>query len=206
MLVDKALREVLAAFASPDPTPGGGSASALAAALGASLLRMVAGMAKTRAGSEQDRAALAAAAAGLTGVQQQLTEAIDEDAAAYDAVVAAYKQPKSTEAERSGRAGAIARGLRGATDVPLRVMRLSALGLTHAEAVAAHGHRAAASDIGVAVALLRAGLHGAGLNVAVNLAGLSDAAYRDAVGVEAQRLTRAGGESAAAAERSLEHG
>ncbi len=48
MLVDKPLREVLAAFASPDPTPGGGSASAVAAALGASLLRMVAGLPKRR--------------------------------------------------------------------------------------------------------------------------------------------------------------
>jgi len=203
MLVDKPLREVLAAFASPDPTPGGGSASAVAAALGASLLRMVAGLPKTRAGSEEDRAALAGAAAGLTGVQQQLTEAIDEDAAAYDAVVEAYKQPRSTEAERAGRTSAIARALRGATDVPLRVMRLSALGLTHAEAVAAHGHRAAASDIGVAVALLRAGVHGARLNVDINLAGLSDAAYRDAVGVEVQRLTRGADESATAAERDL---
>ncbi len=203
MLVDKPLREVLAAFASPDPTPGGGSASAVAAALGASLLRMVAGLPKKRAGSEEDRAALAGAAAGLTGVQQQLTEAIDEDAAAYDAVVEAYKQPRSTEAERAGRTSAIARALRGATDVPLRVMRLSALGLTHAEAVAAHGHRAAASDIGVAVALLRAGVHGARLNVDINLAGLSDAAYRDAVGVEVQRLTRGADESATAAERDL---
>jgi formiminotetrahydrofolate cyclodeaminase len=206
MLVDKPLRELLAAFASPDPTPGGGSASAVAAALGASLLRMVASLPKTRTGSEDDRAALSGAAAALTGVQQQLTEAIDEDAAAYDAVVEAYKQPKSTEADRTGRTSAIARALRGATDVPLRVMRLSALALTQAEAVAAHGHRAAASDIGVAVALLRAGLHGARLNVDINLSGLSDAAYRDAVGVEAQRLTRGADESAAAAELSLGQG
>jgi formiminotetrahydrofolate cyclodeaminase len=206
MLVDRPLRDVLSAFASPDPTPGGGSASAVAAALGASLLRMVAGLPKTRAGSADDRAALAGASAGLTGVQQQLTEAIDEDAAAYDAVVDAYKQPRTTEGDRAGRTGAIARALRGATDVPLRVMRLSALGLTHAEAVAAHGHRAAASDIGVAVALLRAGLHGARLNVEINLAGLSDAPYRDAVGVEVQRLTRSADESAAAAERSLGQG
>jgi formiminotetrahydrofolate cyclodeaminase len=200
MLADKPVRDLLAAFASPDPTPGGGSASALAAAVGASLLRMVAGLPKTRAGSDDDRAALAAAAAGLTGVQQQLTEAIDEDAAAYGAVVAAYKQPRSTEPERVARTAAIARALRRATDVPLGVMHLSALGLTHAAVVAAHGHRAAASDVGVAVALLRAGLHGARLNVDINLGGLSDAAYRDAAGAEAQRLTREGDESAAAAD------
>jgi formiminotetrahydrofolate cyclodeaminase len=205
LLVDRPLRDLLAAFASHNPTPGGGSASAVAAAIGASLLRMVAGLPNTRTGSNDERAALAAAAAGLTGVQQQLMEAIDADAAAYDAVVAAYKQPKTTEAERAGRTAGIARALRGATDVPLGVMRLSALGLTHAEAVAAHGHRAAASDVGVAVALLRAGLHGARLNVDINLGGSSDAAYRDAVEGEVARLTRDAATSAAAAERSLGH-
>jgi methenyltetrahydrofolate cyclohydrolase len=204
MLVDKSLRDVLAAFASPRPTPGGGSASALAAATGAALLRMVAALPKTRTGSEDDRSALTAAAAGLTGVQQQLMEAVDGDAAAYDAVVAAYRQPASTDAERAGRTGAIARAMHRATDVPLGVMRLSVLGLTHAETVAAHGHRPAASDVGVAIALLRAGLHGARLNVAINLGGLSDAAYREAVAVEVQRLARGADESAAAAELSLE--
>ena len=56
-------RDLLTAFSSADPTPGGGSASALASAVGASLLMMVAGLPKTRAGSDEDRAALASAAA-----------------------------------------------------------------------------------------------------------------------------------------------
>jgi formiminotetrahydrofolate cyclodeaminase len=185
MLADKSVRELLAAFGSSDPTPGGGSASALASAIGASLLMMVAALPKTRSGSEEDRAGLAAAAATLTGVQQQLTEAIDADTAAYDRVVAAYKQPKANETEQAARKSAIQRALRDATDVPLGVMRLSVETLKAARLVAAHGHRAAASDVGVAIVIASAGFRGARLNVEINVGGLTDASYVEAVTIAA---------------------
>ena len=187
-LAELSLRDLLAAFASSDPTPGGGSAAAMASAVGASLLMMVAGLPKTRSGTEGDRSALQQVATALSEVQRRLTEAIDEDTSAYEAVIAAYRRPKATEAEQAARKAAIQHALRGATDVPLGVMRLSATALRHAEAVAAHGHAAAASDVGVAVALLKAGLHGARLNVEINLEGLSDAAYREAAGAEVKKL------------------
>jgi formiminotetrahydrofolate cyclodeaminase len=190
LLTDKPLRDLLAAFAAPDPTPGGGSASAVASAIGVSLLMMVAALPKTRTGSDEDRAALSAAAAALTAVQHQLTEAIDLDTAAYGQVVAAYKLPKGGDAEQTARSAAIQRALRGATDVPLGVMRLSGLGLKQAEAVAAHGNRAASSDVGVAVALLGAGFRGARLNVEINLGSLNDRAYVEAVKGELERLQK----------------
>jgi formiminotetrahydrofolate cyclodeaminase len=189
MLTTIPLRNVLDAFASAEPTPGGGSASALAAALGSSLLVMVASLPKSRTNSEEDRAALAFAAGALTGVRQQLTEAIDADTSAYNQVVAAYKQPKATAAETSARKAAVARALRTATDVPLGVMRLSVDALKHAQAVARHGHRAASSDVGVALALLQAAIEGARLNVRANLGGLPDTVYVEAVSAESERLS-----------------
>jgi formiminotetrahydrofolate cyclodeaminase len=180
---------VIAAFASSDPTPGGGSASALASSVGASLLVMVAGLPKTRNQSDDDRAALMFAAGALMGIQHQLTEAIDADSAAYDQVVDAYRQPKATDADKNARKAAVERALRRATDVPLGVMRLSVDALKHAQAVATHGHRAASSDVGVALALLHAGHEGARLNIRVNLAGITDRAYVDAVTAESERLS-----------------
>src|SRR5262245_23435106 len=155
--VDRSVRDLLAAFSSSDPTPGGGSASALSAAVGVSLLMMVASLPKTRSNSDDDRAALRDAHAALADLQEKLTRAIDEDAAAYDAVVTAYKLPKSTPAEQQARKTAIDRALRAATDVPLTVIRLSAAGLSHGIGVATHGNRNAASDVGVGAALLRTG-------------------------------------------------
>ncbi len=203
MLTDKPLRALLASLASSDPTPGGGSASAVASAMGASLLLMVAALPKTRLGLEADRAALAVAASALTGLQQQLIEAIDADTAAYDAVVAAYKLPKGSDVEQAARKAAIQRALRGATDVPLGVMRLSALALKEALAVARHGHRAAASDVGVAAALLSAGVRGAHLNVTINLGSLNDGEFVGAAKAESERLAKDAAQAADAAERSL---
>ena len=189
MLIDKPVRELLDAFASPDPTPGGGSASALASAVGAALLQMVAALPKTRSNSDEDRAALSAAAAALTGIREQLSEAVDADSRAYDQVVAAYRLPKATDGDKSVRKGAIQRALRAATDVPLGVARLSKDALKHSEAVAAHGHAGASSDVGVASALLTAGRSGALLNVQINLGGIEDAAYVSAVTSEVERLS-----------------
>jgi formiminotetrahydrofolate cyclodeaminase len=188
MLTNTPLRDLLSAFASPDPTPGGGSASALASALGASLLLMVASLPKTRSDSEDDRTALVGVSGPLTAIQHQLTAAVDEDTTAYRQVVGAYRQPKGNEPEQVARKMSIQRALRLATDVPLGVMRLSVDAVKHAQIVAAHGHRAASSDVGVALALLQAGLEGARLNVRVNLGGIADAAYVDAVKAEAERL------------------
>ena len=202
-LVDRSVRDLLAAFGSTDPTPGGGSASALASAAGASLLAMVAGLPKTRSGSEADRTALSAAANALAGIRQHLTGAIDGDAAAYDQVVAAYKLPKASADEQAARKAAIQDALRAATDVPLGVMRLSALALEQANIVAAHGYLSASSDTGVAIALLTAGASGARLNVDANLEAVTDAGYRDSVRAESQRLSEQVGHAASGAQSLL---
>ena len=198
-LTDKSVRDLLSAFSSSDPTPGGGSAAALASAVGASLLLMVTGLPKTRSGSEEDRAALTAASAALADLRTTLTAAIDADTAAYDQVVAAYKMPKVSADEQSARKTAIQQALRAATEVPLGVVRMSAAALEQAAIVAAHGHRAAGSDVGVGVALLRAGLRGARLNVEINIGSITDAGYASAVTAEITRLSesasRAGDEA-----------
>src|SRR6185295_14197445 len=113
------------------------------------------------------------------------------------------KLPKASAEEQSARKAAIQQALRGATDVPLGVMRQSAAALDLATAVAAHGHRAAASDVGVAVALLRAGLRGARLNVEINLGSMADADYAGAVAAEAARVTGAASKAADEAEALL---
>lgn len=205
-LVDRSLRDLLSAFSSPDPTPGGGSAAALASAVGASLLMMVAGLAKTRNGTDDDRAALAAAAATLAEIREQLTAAIDTDAAAYDQVVSAYKLPKVAPQDQAARKTAIQLALRAATDVPLTVMRLSSRGCERAAAIAVHGHRGAASDVGVAVALLRAGLEGARGNVEINLGSVVDVGYVEATRAEAAALAEQGSRAAGEADALLRDG
>jgi methenyltetrahydrofolate cyclohydrolase len=202
-LVDLSVRDLLNAFSSSDPTPGGGSGAALASAIGASLLAMVAGLPKTRSGSDDERDRLAAALPTLKELRAQLADAIDADTEAYNGVVAAYRLAKATDEEKAARTASIQRALKTATDVPLSIMRLSARALEAAGAIAAHGNRNATSDVGVAIGLLRAGLEGAHLNVNANLGGIKDAGYTAGVTGEVARLTAQAMASAAAASQAL---
>src|SRR6476619_5645593 len=88
--------QLLAELASPEPTPGGGTAAAIAGAMGTSLLVMVAGLAKSRNNTDDEKAALAKARAAIEPITARLTDLADKDAASFDAVMAAYRLPKAT--------------------------------------------------------------------------------------------------------------
>jgi len=181
--------DLLSAFRSSEPTPGGGSASALASAVGASLLAMVAALPKPRATSEADVYRLAEARRGCTALAAQLEALIDQDSAAYDLVVGAFRLPKSSDEEKAARAAAIQKALVAATEAPLEVMRRSSAALALSPTVNDLGNQNAASDVQVAIGLLRAGLQGAGQNVEINLGSVKDAAYVERVRQEAARLS-----------------
>lgn len=180
--------DLLDAFGSNEPVPGGGSASALAGAVGVSLLIMVAGLPKTRTGAPEEAAGLSEASARLRPLRDTLASLIDQDSAAYEAVVAARRLPKDTDAEKEARRQAIETAMRHATDVPMETMRACQQALRGAAIVADNGNRNAASDTGVAVELLLAGLRGAGMNVDVNVKSLSDAAFVERVMAERKQL------------------
>jgi formiminotetrahydrofolate cyclodeaminase len=187
-----AVEDLLDAFASSEPVPGGGSAPALGGAVGVSLLMMVAALPKTRTGAPEEAADLAEASSRLRPLREALTSLIDQDSHAYDAVLAAYRLPKGNETETTARKAAVEAAMRGATDVPLETMRACQQALRGAAIVAKNGNPNAATDAGVGVELLLAALRGAGLNVDANLALLSDAAYVARVKEERRLLEEEG--------------
>jgi methenyltetrahydrofolate cyclohydrolase len=203
---DSASRPVaslLDAFASNQPVPGGGSAAALAGAVGTSLLIMVAGLPKTRTGAQSERDFLDAAAVRLRPLRLTLTDLIDRDSDAYAGVVAAYRLPKGTDAEQVARRRAIEEAMRAATDTPLETMRACQQALADAVIVAGGGAKSAASDAGVAIELLSAALRGAALNVDTNIGSLTDRALAERMRQERQDLERRGAADAARARALL---
>ena len=116
---------------------------------------MVTGLAKSRNNTDDEKAALARAREALLPISTRLSTLADQDSDAFNAVMAAYRLPKATDDEKAARTRAIQEALRGATTVPLETLRVCASALAQAPAVAQHGNRAAASDAGVAVGLLR---------------------------------------------------
>jgi len=190
-LTERRVDDLLQAFRSPDPTPGGGSAAALAGALGASLLAMVAGLPKSRAATEEDAERLQAAGRRCAAIADDLTTLVDRDSEAYDLVVGAYQQPKRTDEEKSARSAAIQQAMRAAIAAPLDVMRACAAAAEQGVVVAALGNPSASSDVRVGFELLGAGLRGAKLNVEINLGSVKDAAYVETVRREVEEFERA---------------
>jgi formiminotetrahydrofolate cyclodeaminase len=204
-LLDATVRELLDAFSSATPTPGGGSASALAGAIGAALLTMVTTLPKTRGNTELERAVLAEAAGRLRALRDHLADLVPRDSEAYDMVVSAYRMPKGSAEAQQERKTAIQRALRQATDVPLETARACALGIAESERVAAHASRSATSDVGVALELLRAGLRGAALNVHINLETQEDVAFAIASRRELEELAHTADEAARRTAASLQN-
>ncbi len=161
-------------LASSAPVPGGGSASAVAAALAAGLVAMVAGL-------SVDRPIYAAfagthARAGRAGrsLATRLLELADEDAAAYGAFAAAMKLPRATDPEKAARSAAIRAAAVTAAAVPFKTLEACRDVVSVSEALAGRSNRNAASDLAVASRLAEAAAHGAAENVLVNLPALGD--------------------------------
>lgn len=182
------LTQFLDALASPDPTPGGGTAAAVAGAMGTSLLVMVTGLAKSNTNTDDEKTALAGARQALQPAVTALTALADSDAAAFDQVMSAYRLPKTSDEEKAARSTAIQTALQGATTVPLQTLRACAAAMAHAETVAACGNRSAVSDVGVAIGLLEAAAAGAEANVRINLGSVRDAQFTSAAAEETASL------------------
>ena len=167
-LLDLSASALLDRLASTDPTPGGGSAAAWAGATGAALVAMVSGMEKTRTGDAEERPRLLAVRERVAGVGAELRRLVDEDSAAYEAVMAAYRLPKGTDEEKAARKAGIQAALERATDVPLRTADGCRAVLEAAAQAAADGNPNALSDALTGGALAWAGLKGALANVRIN--------------------------------------
>jgi len=166
-------------LAAPTAVPGGGSASAAAAAMAAGLAAMVAGMSRGKKAYAKFDAELTEALAQLDGLREELKAAIDADAAAYEAVVLAYKAQKNA-AQAGTAAPGVAAALRGAAGVPLRVAQCATEVSSLAMALRPKTNPRMGSDLTVAAALARAAMEGALANVEINLESLDaeiDAAF-----------------------------
>jgi len=188
-------RPFLEAVAGPTATPGGGSVSALAGALAASLGQMVAGLSRKKKSQADYADKLSDELEALRRTADALTEAIDRDAASYDAVMAAFKLPQGSAEETQQREASIQAATKIAADVPLDVAeRTVALfeRLGQLEAIAAASMK---SDLEVARWMAVAGARGALANVEINLEGIADpdfvAKMRESVASLRERLINA---------------
>jgi len=191
LTLDRFVREL----ASQSPTPGGGTAAAVAGALGAGLAEMVAELTLSKEKFAAAHGAMRTIAEEARRTREELLRLADEDTAAYDAVVAARRMPRETDEEKAARSSAIAAANRAATEVPMRTARAAVRLLSALPELAEKGNPNALSDAGAAALLLEASAEGALLNVGINLPGVADPGFVSrmqketaSIQVEAQRV------------------
>ena len=178
-LADLKVREFADLVASDAPAPGGGSVAALYGSVGAALTAMVACLTQGRKKYAEyaEHAAEVQRQAAL--LQEKLIDVMDRDTDAFNVVSAAFGMPRETDEQKAARSAAIQEGLKACTRTPMEMMELCDETVTLAASLIGRFNDTSASDLGVAMLSLKAGIQGAWLNVLINIGSIKDRAFAD---------------------------
>lgn len=179
MYIEGPIKAYLDRLASNAPEPGGGSASALAAAVGAALVSMVANLTvgKEKYADVQDR--IGELLEGSERVRARLQELVQEDTEVYAVLSKAFKMPRDTDQQKEERTRQVQAALKEATMVPYAIAEQCLEVVKVSEVAAQIGNVGAVSDAGVAALLADAAAQCAALNVKINLTSISDSAFNE---------------------------
>ena len=166
-------------LAAPTPTPGGGSAAAYAGAMGAGLVAMVAGLTIGKKKYGDVEAEMQAVRVVAENLRKELTQAADDDASAFEALMGTYKLPKDTDEQKAARSAAIIAATLNAAHLPLHVSEQVIKVMELALKCVKKGNVNAMSDAMSGFAMCRAALTAAGYNVRININSLEDRSAGD---------------------------
>lgn len=222
----------LAALASSEPTPGGGSASALIGAIGAALVGMVgrlsARAAATRSGfaapthadtagrlpeapdarfPEVPDAEVLRLIDAADAARRDLQAAMVADEASFLMVMDAYRLPRDqTSNARTTRRAAIREACRAAAEPPLTTARIARAVLHLALDAARIGNPQVTSDAAVAAWAAFGALRASAITVRANTAGARDASFTAACEAELGALLDGASVLAEEVERAARRG
>ncbi len=184
-LIDMTVKEYVLETDSASPAPGGGSASALAGALGMALSRMVGHLTipkkKFKTIDEAIQQEIIHTHEKMKKMESKMLELIDADTAAFNDIMMAIKMPKDSESEKNIRATKLAEASIKAAELPLQIATLAHEGLMIMKPIATYGNKNALSDIGVSVLMLQTAFEGAIMNVKINLPGITDESVKQSL-------------------------
>ncbi|MFL2991442.1 MAG: glutamate formimidoyltransferase [Cytophagales bacterium] len=173
-LVDLSSRNFSDEVSRETPAPGGGSVSSYVGALGTSLAGMVANLSCNTRGWENKVEIFSDKAYKINHVREKLISLVDEDAHSFNSIMEAYKLPKDSEENKQVRSEAIKDATLHAAQIPLNIMIESHKSYEIIEFLAKEGNQSSLSDSGVACLCVHTAIHGAFLNVRINLKDASD--------------------------------
>jgi formiminotetrahydrofolate cyclodeaminase len=177
MALQDTIQPFLDELAGGTATPGGGSAAAAVGAMGAALVSMVCNLTIGKEKYNNVEVPMKDTLTRSEALQAELTQLIDADAEAYNAVMAAFRLPKITDEEKTLRQEAIQAATKKATLTPLATALACAKVIELGQLAAEKGNANAISDAGAGVTFAQAGLKAAALNVLINLPSIKDEAF-----------------------------
>ncbi len=187
-LIDLSLSGFSNETLSESPAPGGGSVAAYVGALGAALGSMVANLSAHKRGWDDRWEEFSNWAEKGKIYHDRLLKLVDEDTAAFNAIMDAFGLPKNTDQEKKQRSAAIQAATKHAIEVPFEVMQTAFQSLEVIQAMATIGNPNSLSDAGVGALCARAAVYGAYLNVRINSGELADKIYVEEILTKATNL------------------
>ena len=187
-LVDLSLSGFSNETLSESPAPGGGSVAAYVGALGAALGSMVANLSAHKRGWDDRWDEFSDWAEKGKQIHDRLLKLVDEDTAAFNAIMDAFGLPKNTDQEKKTRSAAIQAATKHAIEVPFEVMQTAYSSLEVLQAMATIGNPNSLSDAGVGALCARTAVYGAYLNVRINASGLADKTYSNEIILRAKGI------------------
>ncbi len=177
MLPELSIKDFLARTAGNEPVPGGGSVSALNAALSAALTEMVANLTIGKKKYEEKEGLMKEIKEKAAKFQERFVKDIDEDSEAYNKVFDAFKLPKETDEEKAERSKQIQAATKIAAEVPMKVAQNANSIMELIATVSKEGNQNAVTDACVGMMAARNAVLGAVLNVRINLTSIKDEAF-----------------------------
>jgi glutamate formiminotransferase/formiminotetrahydrofolate cyclodeaminase len=186
-LTDLPLGNFLDQLGSASPAPGGGSIAALSGACAASLCAMVCRITLGKEKQAESWPNMRDALAEAESQRARLCALVQEDSDAFNAVVAARRLARGTEAERDVRTRVLQEATIHCAKVPLETLEMLGATASVVDRVFSSGDPACVTDAASAAAMTRSGARAAEYNVRINLPGILDETVRSELAARASR-------------------
>jgi len=169
MLSDLTIKEYLEKTAEKNAVPAGGSASALSAALAASLTEKIANLIASKQEDEAAKAEMEEISERMNALREEFTQCIDRDVEAYQELANAYKMPEETEDDKKDRDEQIQKSILIAAMRPFDVAEMAVLMMDFIFEVAKQADKMTITDVCAAMSLARSAVFGSSLITKENI-------------------------------------
>lgn len=169
MLSDLTIKEYLEKTAGKNAVPAGGSASALSAALAASLTEKIANLIASKQENEDAKAEMEEISERMNALREEFTQCIDRDVEAYQELAKAYKMPEETEDDKKDRDEQIQKSILIVAMRPFDVAEMAVLMMDFIFEVAKQADKMTITDVCAAMSLARSAVFGSSLITKENI-------------------------------------